>query len=78
MTSVDYSGDRVNVRTFGGTELVADYIIVTLPLYLLRKDVIKYTPALPAKKTDAFEKMGTGVLEKVCMFAAIITYKSWL
>lgn len=75
MTSVDYSEDRVNVRTFGGSELAADYIIVTLPLYLLRKEVIKFTPSLPVKKTEAVEKMGTGVLEKVCMFAAITCKK---
>lgn len=67
VTSVDYSGDRLNVVTFGGSELVSDYLIVTIPLYLLKKEVIKFNPPLPDAKIAAINKMGAGVIEKVVL-----------
>ena len=63
--AIDYSGDRVAVTTFGRSKLTADYVLVTVPLEILKHDVIKFTPPLPDAKQAAIRTLGAGVLEKV-------------
>jgi monoamine oxidase len=47
----------VSVTLANGTELTADYVIVTVPLGVLKEDVIKFTPPLPADKQTAIKNM---------------------
>jgi hypothetical protein len=40
---------------------------VTVPLSLLKSEIISFTPPLPTKKTDAIKRLGAGLIEKVRM-----------
>jgi hypothetical protein len=50
-------GSSVSVTLANGTELTADYVIVTVPLGVLKEGVIKFTPPLPADKQTAIKNM---------------------
>lgn len=61
--AVDWSGAQVRVRTDKGEHL-ADHVIVTLPLGVLKAGKVTFTPALPQAKQNAIAKLGMGVLNK--------------
>lgn len=63
VSKVDYSGIKVKV-THNGTVTEADYAIVTVPLGVLKKSSIQFTPALPAAKRTAIEKIGMNCVNK--------------
>lgn len=50
--SIDYSGDKVMVRT-AGQEYSCDRVIVTAPLKVLQRGDIEFQPALPTQKLEA-------------------------
>lgn len=54
-------GPRATVRTADGAEYHADYVIVTVPLGVLKAagDTL-FTPPLPAEKTEAIRGLGFG------------------
>lgn len=64
VSGIDYSGDKVLVATSQG-DFEADYVIVTVPLGVLKKEKIAFTPALPEEKANAINALGMGVLNKV-------------
>ena len=65
VTKVSYgTGAGVSVVTSTGT-ITGDYAVVTLPLGVLKKGVVTFSPILPAKKTNAINKLGVGVLNKL-------------
>jgi len=43
----------------------ADYVLVTLPLAILRQNTVAFSPPLPASKLQAIQSLGVGVMEKV-------------
>jgi polyamine oxidase len=45
----------------------ADFVIITVPLSILQKKIIQFTPQLPEWKTQSFSKMQMGVFNKVVM-----------
>lgn len=59
--SYDQSGVQV---TAGNTVIAADAVVVTVPLGVLKKDDIKFEPALPERKLQAIRRLGFGVLNK--------------
>ncbi len=59
-------GEQVTVTTNRGV-FTADHVIVTVPLGVLKKGSIKFSPALPARKQQAISQLGMGVLDKVYM-----------
>ena len=61
--SVHYDDQGVRVRT-QDTELTADRAIITLPLGVLQKGYVDFTPELPAAKQGAISSLGMGVLNK--------------
>lgn len=63
VTNVDYSGAKVKI-THNGTTSEADYAIVTVPLGVLKKNVIQFTPALPSNKQTAIDKLGMNCVNK--------------
>ena len=45
-----------------------DAVLVTVPLGVLKAASINFSPPLPQRKADAIQRMGFGVLNKVCLF----------
>ena len=48
-----------------GSEVDGDMVLVTLPLGVLKARAVRFEPELPAWKTDAIDRMGYGLLNKV-------------
>lgn len=64
VTHIDHSGKQVVVTTHKGVH-TADRVIVTVPLGVLKKGAIGFTPALPPEHTLAIQQIGMGVLNKL-------------
>jgi len=56
ITSIDYTGDQVNLEDQSGNKYTADRVLITVPLNVLKADIINFVPSLPANKTDALAK----------------------
>lgn len=54
---VSDKGSSVVVSLANGTQLTADYVIVTASLGVLKEGVIKFDPPLPADKQAAIKDM---------------------
>jgi monoamine oxidase len=65
--SIDYSQSKVKISDAAGTEYEADHVLLTVPLTVLRDGDIQFTPALPAEKTAAFQKIGMGAGMKIVL-----------
>ncbi|NJN60744.1 MAG: FAD-dependent oxidoreductase [Coleofasciculaceae cyanobacterium RL_1_1] len=46
------------------SEFIADRVVVTLPLGVLKAQTVQFSPALPPSKQEAIAKLGMGVLNK--------------
>jgi polyamine oxidase len=66
VTSVAHASDGVTVTTDRGA-FEADRVIVTVPLGVLRNEDVEFDPPLPAKKVQAIERLGMGVVNKVVL-----------
>eukprot|EP00817_Percolomonadidae_sp_ATCC50343_P007756 CAMPEP_0117420570 /NCGR_PEP_ID=MMETSP0758-20121206/1875_1 /TAXON_ID=63605 /ORGANISM="Percolomonas cosmopolitus, Strain AE-1 (ATCC 50343)" /LENGTH=750 /DNA_ID=CAMNT_0005202253 /DNA_START=675 /DNA_END=2927 /DNA_ORIENTATION=- len=44
-----------------------DFVVITVPLGVLKKQVIQFSPTLPELKLNSIKKMGFGVLNKVIL-----------
>ncbi len=64
VSSIDYSGEHVLVKTTDGAVYEAERVIVTLPLPLISN--VAYTPSIP-EKLAAIEKMGYGGVIKIIL-----------
>ncbi|VFQ68442.1 unnamed protein product [Cuscuta campestris] len=71
--SVRYGVDGVLVYA-GSQEYRADMVLCTVPLGVLKKGTIEFVPELPAKKREAIERLGYGLLNKV---AILFPYDFW-
>ncbi len=63
---IEYS-DREVVVTTDSDRYVADRVIVTLPLGVLKNRDVAFTPELPAAKRTAIEALGLGVMNKLAL-----------
>ncbi len=61
--AIDWSGSAVRVTT-NKAKFLADAVLVTLPLGVLKAGKVKFTPALPKAKQNAIATLGMGVLNK--------------
>lgn len=50
-----------------GEQIKADRVIVTVPLGVLKDRTIQFIPDLPKWKSDSIERLGFGVMNKVCL-----------
>ena len=55
ITSIDYSADQIVVTNLAGRTFEGDKLILTVPLTILKQNLINFTPALPQFKTDALD-----------------------
>jgi monoamine oxidase len=66
VATVDYSGEACVLTSRGGEQTVtADMVVVTLPLGVLKSSTVDFVPALPAERTQAVERLGFGLLNKI-------------
>jgi monoamine oxidase len=63
VTNINYSKEKIHV-THNGFISEADYVIVTVPLGVLKANAIQFTPQLPASKTNAIQKVGMNCVNK--------------
>ncbi len=63
VTDIDYTQSRIKI-THGTSITEADYVIVTVPLGILKANHIAFTPALPAAKQNAIQKIGMNCVNK--------------
>ncbi|WP_020559530.1 flavin monoamine oxidase family protein [Thiofilum flexile] len=61
---VAYSPQGVSVTT-QNAQYSADYVLVTLPLGVLKRNSVQFNPPLPTNKQQAIARLGMGVLDKV-------------
>lgn len=63
VTSINYSGAK-SVINANGNNIEADYVIVSVPLGVLKNNAIAFTPALPTNKTNAINNTNMGNVNK--------------
>jgi monoamine oxidase len=63
---IDYTKPIVAISTSAGT-FKAERVIVTVPLGVLKKGTIRFTPELPQAKQTAIDRIGMGLLNKVAL-----------
>jgi len=66
VSRVEYGQGGVRVFTNRG-EFTADRAVITVPLGVLQAGRISFAPALPERKTQAIQRLGMGVLDKVVL-----------
>lgn len=57
----------ISVETSDGAIYEANYAIVTVPLGVLKSDMITFNPELPEDKQGAIQRIGYGVVERIAM-----------
>lgn len=65
VSNVNSSSNLVKVTTIDGRPFIADKVIITVPLAILQKNKITFTPSLPPSKISAMNKLGAGIIEKI-------------
>jgi monoamine oxidase len=67
VTRIDYPANQsvVTVTTKSGAQHVANHVIVTVPIGVLKAGTITFVPALPSQKLGAIQRLGSGLLNKV-------------
>lgn len=63
VSKIDYSNTKIKV-THNGTESEADYVLVTVPLGVLKNNSIQFMPGLPSAKQTAIQKIGMNCVNK--------------
>jgi len=61
---ITYGDQGVTVTTNQG-DFLGENVIITLPLGVLKKGVVEFSPPLPRRKIIAINRLGMGVLNKV-------------
>ncbi len=80
VNKINYNGDRVEV-TFNKDNqarvLESKHIIVTVPLGVLKDDMIQFEPPLPSTTQTAIDNLGMGTLDKVIFAWNAATQLPW-
>ncbi|MBS0922862.1 FAD-dependent oxidoreductase [Providencia sp. JGM181] len=62
---IHYLDNYVTITTLNGQQFNAHKVVVTVPLGVLKKNKIHFTPALPEKTQEAIHQLGFGVFNKL-------------
>lgn len=66
VTRIAYPANQpVTVTARSGEQFVAEHVIVTVPIGVLKAGNIAFEPALPSAKLGAIQRLGSGLLNKV-------------
>lgn len=63
VTKIDYSNTKILI-SHNGTVTEADYVLVTVPLGVLKANKIEFVPSLPNTKQNAIQKIGVNCVNK--------------
>lgn len=63
VSHIDFSAPRIQVHHSEGLS-EADFVLVTVPLGVLKSGQIQFTPSLPASKREAIQKVGMNCVNK--------------
>ena len=58
VTAIDATGEKVVVTDANGNQLETNKVVVTVPLAILKKNVISFSPGLPAPMVSAMGRIG--------------------
>jgi monoamine oxidase len=61
------SASGVRVRSGDGTSEEGSHVVVTVPLGVIKRDALRFSPALPPDRLAAIERLGFGRYEKVAL-----------
>lgn len=64
--SVDAEGSA-EIECEDGTLIEADNVVCTIPLGVLKQNTLGFDPPLPSWKSGAIDRIGFGVLNKICL-----------
>ena len=67
VTEIDYAGTDIVLTTAAGATFEATRVVVTVPLGVLKQNLISFLPALPLRKRGAIDGLEMGVLNKTCL-----------
>jgi len=67
VTEVVCSASGVRVQSSDGTSDEGSHVVVTVPLGVLKREVLRFSPALPPDRRAAIERLGFGRYEKVAL-----------
>ncbi|MEN0048045.1 MAG: NAD(P)/FAD-dependent oxidoreductase [Bacteroidota bacterium] len=56
VNAIDYTGEKVIVKTISGEVYEADKVLVTIPIKILQNEFINFSPSLPAEKISAIQE----------------------
>ncbi|CAF0806352.1 unnamed protein product, partial [Adineta ricciae] len=65
VSKITYNDQSVEVRTRDGHLYHAEYVLLTVPLGVLKRKQIEFSPSLPKWKLDAIDRIGYNIFEKV-------------
>jgi CubicO group peptidase (beta-lactamase class C family)/monoamine oxidase len=64
VTAVNYEDTHIEITTADGTVITTKHVLSTVPLGVLKKGYIEFSPDLPEEKQEAIELLDMGVLNK--------------
>ena len=67
VTKISYGNGLAEVRTADNHLYQAQFVLVTVPLGVLKAGTIEFDPPLPKWKTDAIQRIGYGLLDKAVL-----------
>lgn len=67
VTKISTGLDKVKVTVDNGTDFIADAAIITVPLGVLKANLIEFEPKLPDWKTGAISDLGVGNENKIAL-----------
>jgi polyamine oxidase len=67
VSKITYGSNKVMVKVEDGSNFVADAVIVTVPLGVLKANVIRFEPKLPEWKVSAISDLGMGSENKIAL-----------
>lgn len=67
ITVIEWEDDAAQVQFENGDQVTADRVIVTAPLGVLKRRSLQFIPDLPQWKTDSIERLGFGVVNRICL-----------
>ncbi|MEM9409729.1 MAG: FAD-dependent oxidoreductase, partial [Planctomycetota bacterium] len=62
---IDYGKSPIQIVTQSKRVFLADSVIVTVPLGVLKKNTIEFRPPLPKEKEHAIDSLGMGLLDRL-------------